>query len=213
MLPVVINWTDSAGGLIYHVFRADQDCATALPGDFSTPIGGDVPPGIGTYTDNTVVTQGRYCYFVQADDGLATADSIHLAFLFDTTAPSAPAVTQTGGNGCSAFTLTGASSTDNLGPVTYTVDPGLAFPQTPAGTPFAAVTPTPRVTATDAAGNTSSTDVPGLFFDDTRPPAPVLEVRHGPGPAEGDAELGLRDGRRCTRGQVSRAHEGPDRAP
>ena len=37
------------------------------------------------------------------------------------------------------------------------------------------------MTATDAAGNTSThVTCPGLFFDDTRPPAPVLEVATDP---------------------------------
>ena len=70
----------------YNIFRADAACATN-PTFPSTPVG-SVPPGVGSFTDNTVTLQGSYCYFVQTDDGIVTANSGLLPVIFDTTSPS-----------------------------------------------------------------------------------------------------------------------------
>jgi hypothetical protein len=175
---VHLSWP-SVGVLVsYDVFRDTIAPGAGCPAAHSgVDLSGPLLDGVGY--DDSVSSQNIYCYWVQADDGLTGAiDSDPVQFTYDTSPPAAPVVVWIGDNGCSPFTLVSATATDNLGPVTVTT--GGPFPYTPPGTPFAAVTPTPTVTATDAAGNQSSTSVPGQFEDATRPPAPVLEVDTDP---------------------------------
>jgi hypothetical protein len=183
-LPV-LSWSEVPGALFYHVFRADASCeSNPGAGAFSTPVGGDFVSGSGTYsyTDNTPsLAEGRYCYFVQADDLVTQADSTPPAsVLYDKTAPIISAVSQTGGNGCSLFTLTGATATDNFGPITTLAD-GQPFPFSPLGDGVEFDPVSVNVIATDAAGNASAPfPVAGTLLDSSRPPAPVLEVDTDP---------------------------------
>src|SRR6476620_2146865 len=115
----VISWTDVVGGVVYHILRADQACATALPSDFNQIPGANVILGVGSYTDNTATANQTYCYIVQADDGLlTTANSGSLPVIFDPTPPVVTTVISSGADGCGPgpFTVTGATATDNLTP-------------------------------------------------------------------------------------------------
>jgi hypothetical protein len=180
--PVTVHLTWTSVGLLvtYHVFRdtiaPGASCALAHSG---TDVSGALVDGLAY--DDAVSAEDIYCYWVQADDLMTGAtDSLPVQFTYDTTPPAPPVVIQSGGNGCSPFTLLSATASDNLGPVTITT--GGPFPYTPPGTgvPFESLVPGPSVTATDAAGNTTSVNVAGITFDPDRPPAPVLEVDTDP---------------------------------
>jgi hypothetical protein len=90
--------------------------------------------------------------------------------------------TQTGGNGCAPYSLS-ATATDNLTSILMTADGNSYTPGTviaPVLAPFTNVSTT--FTATDAAGNAAAppTVVSGITLDDTRPPAPLLEITTDP---------------------------------
>jgi hypothetical protein len=181
---ISLTWTDvtvlGVPPTTYAVFRTgptSSACPTQPPGSAAEPM----PPTLGalSFTD-PVGVDGRYCYWVEADDGLGVGDSTPIDVTLDTT-PPVITVTTVGGSGCVPFTVS-ATAADNL-PVTMTVNGGLYTPGTvitPAGAPFASVDTV--FGATDSVGNASSppTTVSGRVLDDTRPPAPVLEVDTDP---------------------------------
>jgi chitodextrinase len=171
--PITLIWTDGVDEVSYHVFRGDAACAGtadvsgALPLD--TVTYDDAPPGDGTY-----------CYFIRADGliPLDTADSSPVVITYDTTPPVITGVTQTGGDGCSLFTLTGVAATDNLLPMTFVADTQ-PLPYTPPGNVYDVVNLT--VVATDAVGNPSLPfAASGRVYDPTPPGATTLEVATDP---------------------------------
>ena len=91
------------GSVTYRVERAPLTCAAAAPSDFAQ-VGADIVDLL-TYSDTPAPSDGRYCYFVQADDGVLPANSNQLDVRVDNTAPVVTGVTHTGGDGCSLFTL------------------------------------------------------------------------------------------------------------
>jgi hypothetical protein len=176
---VPLQW-GSVGALVtYRVFRSP------LPGSGTcdpTPTGATqvMPDTVDqtSYTDDlTSAGEGRYCYWIEADDLLTgAADSSPVLATYDATVPGAPVVTTIGGNGCATFTLVSATATDNLGTVTVTtVGP---FPYSPPGTPFQQVSA--QVTATDSVGNATSVTVTGNVLDPDRPQPPLLEITTDP---------------------------------
>ncbi|MDP9258886.1 MAG: hypothetical protein M3Q31_20380 [Actinomycetota bacterium] len=168
-LPILLSAT-------YQVSRAPVSCATANPSDFQTV--GPLQTDAFSYGDPRPA-DGAYCYFVQADDGSGPANSNMVDVTVDATPPvviAPPAV----GIGCSQLTVS-ATATDSS-PVTMTVNDapytqGAAF--FPSGDPYTLVDT--KFVATDAANNVSlPAVVSGYIWDQTRPPAPVLEVDTDP---------------------------------
>ena len=97
--------------MTYRVERAPLTCATVTAGDF-VQVGGDIVDGF-SYSDTAALADGPYCYYVQADDLVAPANSNQLDVTVDKTAPVVTGVTHTGGDGCTAaFTVTNATVTD-----------------------------------------------------------------------------------------------------
>ena len=149
--------------------------------------GRDLPDTTRSYSDTTAAASlpdGPYCYFVQADDGVLPANSNMLDMTVDKTPPIVTAVTQTGGDGCTAaFTLTSATVTDNS--VVALTANGTPFspgaPYVVPGNPYDIVPVS--VVATDAAGNVSVAPfVVGnqRVLDTSGPGATSLEVTTDP---------------------------------
>jgi hypothetical protein len=173
---VNLTWTHLAVlPTTYAVFRSGPTgsaCPTQPPGGAAEPL----PPALGVLSfSDPVGVDGRYCYWVEADDGLGAADSDPIDVTLDTT-PPVITVTKVGGTGCVPFTVS-ATAADNL-PLTMSANGAAYTPGTvitPVGAAFASVDTV--FVAADSLGNTSlPTTVSGQVLDDTRPPAPVLEV-------------------------------------
>jgi hypothetical protein len=171
-LPITIQWNSVADAIVYRVFRANPNCTTNLAN-----ISGDLLAGTLSWTDSP--GQGAYCYYVQAQDALSgTANSTAVQITYDITPPVVTGVTQTGGDGCALFTLTGVAANDNLLPMTFLAN-GQPLPYTPTGNVYDVVNPT--VVATDAAGNASPPfPVSGRVYDPSPPGAATLEVTTDP---------------------------------
>jgi hypothetical protein len=174
---VPLVWGSVGVAVTYRVLRSVMPvsgvCDVTAPGSAAEAMPATLDAT--NFTDDlTVPGEGRYCYWVEAADPLSPpeADSSPLAVTYDATVPGVPVVTQTGGNGCAAFTLVSATAPDNLGPVAVTT--AGPFPYSPPGTPGQLVSAV--VTATDSVGNATSVTVTGNVLDPDRPPAPVLEV-------------------------------------
>jgi fibronectin type 3 domain-containing protein len=88
--PRTLHWSDpDLGDIAFHVLRGSPDCSTLTD---ITP--GGLPAGTMTYTDTTTPPDGNLCYEVQSVDTLAnTANSGSQSIFYDTTGPTAPAVT------------------------------------------------------------------------------------------------------------------------
>ena len=135
---IQLNWTSVGVLVTYRVFRTTTtpgtSCSPTLPGGAA-----EINNGVDTTGfPDSVSAEAIYCYYVEADDLLTgPADSAPLQVIYDTTPPSVPAVTLSGGNGCATFTVVSATATDNFGPNTYLAN-GQALPYSPpgSGAPF-----------------------------------------------------------------------------
>ncbi|HEX4344126.1 MAG TPA: hypothetical protein VHZ31_01050 [Solirubrobacteraceae bacterium] len=179
--PVVVTWSDADVALeaSYNLVRGD---VTATPCEAAPVnpviVAGPIAPA-GPLTASDTPPNGTYCYYVEATDLLmAVTDSAPVEVTYDTVAPTVTAVTQTGGDGCTApFTITGATASE---PASFTVDalpfsPGYIVP----GAPYAAATAV--VVAKDAAGNLSAPFAVAGQVQDTSTPGPsILEVTTDP---------------------------------
>ena len=186
-----LTWTTGSAmpgvlSVSYQVERAPLPCASANAGDF-VAIGSPIVDGF-TYSDtDPTLTDGPHCYYVHADDSpvpLAPADSNQVDVTVDKTPPVVTAVTQTGGDGCTAaFTLTTATVTDNsLVALTANGTPfSPGAPYVVPGNPYDIVPVS--VVATDAAGNVSVTPFVvdnQRVLDTSGPGATSLEVTTDP---------------------------------
>ena len=218
-LPVV-TWTDRASR--DHLQRLPRRCGLRHCTRRSLRHRSDRSrPGIGSFTDTTVTLQGSYCYFVEADDGSSAprtrATPGHL------TTPrrrSSPVVDIDRRQWVRA--VHGDQRDGDRQPRA-----GHAVGQRP---PFAVHAARQRRTVRagefehyrDGCGRKRGDrrcPSRGTSCDPDRPPAPRLEITTDPGPAEGDAQLGLRHGCRRAGDGLSRARQGaagperPERSP
>jgi hypothetical protein len=185
---ITLTW-NSVGVLVtYRVFRSNA-AGGACPADLAdagaTQRSVDMAMVDATSFPDSM-TEGAYCYYVQADDLLpgGQANSAPLLAVSDDTDPVITAVTPTGADGCGPVAfgvpVNGVAVTDTS-PVTILAN-GQPLPYIPPDPPYTAVPPF-NVIATDAAGNVSAPfAVPGGHTMDTTGPAQVsLEVTTDPG--------------------------------
>lgn len=71
--PRVLTWTDVPDAVAYRVLRAPADCSN--PVDISGVLGITPPPQ--TYSDTAALSEGVYCYIVEAQGLLPSTLRIH----------------------------------------------------------------------------------------------------------------------------------------